>query len=282
MKLKITNTHKIFITLLLLAVAVCGFMIRLPEMFRHHDRQLHAAFYFVAAAFFTLLLAKRNIWAHLLIVASLAIFGIVIEHAQEYSNSFLHKQIHGRYDPEDVKYNLMGLAAFSAVWLPYLLAAFVLKPGNKSRGSSFHKEPFSISTDKQQLDVEFIHRYLSTEAYWSKGIPMHTLQKALENSMCFGLYEGKKQLGFARVITDMATIAYLGDVFITPEFQGRGLGKWLLQEIMNHPELQGMRRWILLTSDAHELYRQQGFTDLADPTKWMEISNKNVYAGSNG
>jgi GNAT superfamily N-acetyltransferase len=277
MKLKITNTHKIFITLLLLAVAVCGFMIRLPEMFRHHDRQLHAAFYFMAAAFFTLLLAKKNLWAHLLVVTALAIFGILIEHAQEYSNSFLHRQIHGRYDPEDVRYNIMGLVAFSALWLPFLLAASLLKPRNKHQSNSFPHGQFSISTDKQLLDVSFIHEYLSANAYWSKGIPMHTLQKAIQNSMCFGLYEGKKQVGFARVITDMATIAYLGDVFITPEYQGKGLGKWMIEEIMKHPELQGMRRWILLTSDAHELYRRHGFTDLADPTKWMELHDKNVY-----
>lgn len=136
---------------------------------------------------------------------------------------------------------------------------------------------FCISTNKAKLDIESIHEFLSTEAYWCRGIPKYTVQAAIQNSLCFGVYQNKKQIGFARVISDFATIAYLGDVYILDEYRGKGLSKWLMETIMTHPNLQGMRRWILLTGDAQGLYRQFGWTDITDPTKWMEIHSKNVY-----
>ncbi|MGB5663864.1 GNAT family N-acetyltransferase [Eudoraea sp.] len=143
---------------------------------------------------------------------------------------------------------------------------------------SLQKNEFYISTDKSKLDVDAIHHFLSTKAYWCLNIPKEKIEISIENSLCFGLYEKFKQIGFARIITDYSTIAYLGDVYILEEYRGKGLSKWLMETIMNFPELQGLRRWILLTGDAHELYRKYGWTDLADSSKWMEFHNKNVYS----
>jgi GNAT superfamily N-acetyltransferase len=140
------------------------------------------------------------------------------------------------------------------------------------------KDDFIISTDKSKLDIDSIHQFLSTKAYWCLGIPKTTVQRAIQHSLCFGVYQNEKQIGFARIITDYATIAYLGDVYILEEYRGQGLSKWLLDIIMGHPDLQGLRRWILLTGDVHGLYRQFGWTDLADHTRWMELHNKNVYS----
>ena len=126
---------------------------------------------------------------------------------------------------------------------------------------------FLISTDNAKLDVNAIHDFLSTKAYWSLNIPKETVQTAIGNSLCFGVYENNKQIGFARVISDFATIAYLGDVYVLEEYRGKGLSKWLMETIMSHPDLQGLRRWILLTGDAHGLYRQYGWTDIADASK---------------
>jgi GNAT superfamily N-acetyltransferase len=141
-----------------------------------------------------------------------------------------------------------------------------------------YKDDFCISTDKTKLDIETIHEFLSTKAYWCINIPKDKVQTAIQNSLCFGVYQDKKQIGFARIISDFSTIAYLGDVFIIEEYRGKGLSKWLMENIMNYPSLQGLRRWILLTADAHSLYRQFGWTDIAQPTKWMELHNKNVYS----
>lgn len=142
---------------------------------------------------------------------------------------------------------------------------------------NIHKDEFCISTDKAKLDLFAIHDFLSIQAYWSLNIPKEKVQTAIENSLCFGVYQDKKQIGFARIISDFSTIAYLGDVYILKEYRGKGLSKWLMEAVMNYPHLQGLRRWILLTGDAHGLYRQFGWTDIADPTKWMELHDKNVY-----
>lgn len=138
-------------------------------------------------------------------------------------------------------------------------------------------ETFIISTDKEKLDVKLIHRFLSTEAYWSKGIPMERVQQSIRNALNFGVYHNGRQVGYAKIISDFSTVAYLGDVFILPEYRGRGLSKKLLETIMQHPKLQGLRRWMLLTGDAHELYRKFGWKDIANPTRWMEIHDQNVY-----
>lgn len=140
------------------------------------------------------------------------------------------------------------------------------------------KDQFLISTDRSKLDTDSIHEFLSTKAYWCLNIPKETVRKSIENSLCFGLYDGAKQIGFARVISDFATIAYLGDVYVLEEYRGHGLSKWLMETVMSHPQLQGLRRWILLTGDAHGLYRKFGWTDIADPSLWMELHNRNVYS----
>jgi len=131
------------------------------------------------------------------------------------------------------------------------------------------KNDLIISTDKTKLDVPFIHDYLSNESYWAKNIPVDVVKKSIEGSFCFGLYDKEKQVGFARVITDHATFGYLADVFIIEEYRGKGLSKWLMTEIMKYPSLQGFRRWMLATRDAHGLYRQFGFEPLDMPERIM-------------
>src|SRR4051812_17968714 len=126
------------------------------------------------------------------------------------------------------------------------------------------KDGYEISTDKSKLDVHFIHQYLANESYWVKNIPLDVVQKSIAGSFCFGIYKEGRQVGFARVITDHATFGYLADVFIIEQHRGLGLSKWLMKIIMQHPQLQNFRRWMLGTKDAHELYRQFGFTALAD------------------
>jgi N-acetylglutamate synthase-like GNAT family acetyltransferase len=142
------------------------------------------------------------------------------------------------------------------------------------------KEPrgeFEISTDPARIDVGAVHRFL-TSSYWAKGIPLETVQRSILNSLCFGIYRGSEQVGFARVITDRATFAYLADVFVMEAFRGRGLSKWLMQCIIDHSELHGLRRWLLATRDAHMLYRQFGFRELKAPERWMELHDPGVYA----
>ncbi|HZI85983.1 MAG TPA: GNAT family N-acetyltransferase [Pyrinomonadaceae bacterium] len=129
---------------------------------------------------------------------------------------------------------------------------------------------FSISTDPKQLDITVIHKYLSTDSYWAQGRTVETIKRSIENSLNFGLYKSKQQIGFARVVTDYATVAWLADVFVLDAYRGRGLGKWLVEVILSHPDLQRFRRWVLATKDAHELYRQFGFIELKRPERWME------------
>jgi GNAT superfamily N-acetyltransferase len=139
------------------------------------------------------------------------------------------------------------------------------------------KGDYSISTDKDRLDIPYIHSFLTTSSYWAQGIPFQTVAKSINGSMCFGVYEGNRQVGFARVITDTAVFAYLADVFIDPAYRGRGLSKWLMETIVAHPDLQGLRRFLLSTRDAHGLYAQYGFTALTFVDRWMCIHNHDVY-----
>jgi GNAT superfamily N-acetyltransferase len=145
-----------------------------------------------------------------------------------------------------------------------------------SRGWSDSRGEFEISTDPSRIDLAVVHGYLSA-SYWAKGIPLETVSRSIQNSLCFGIYRGNEQIGFARVITDRATFAYLADVFVLEAYRGRGLSKWLMECITAHPELQGLRRWSLATRDAHGLYRQFGFQDLKAPELWMEKHNPDVY-----
>jgi GNAT superfamily N-acetyltransferase len=138
------------------------------------------------------------------------------------------------------------------------------------------KGEFEISTDLARIDLGTVHEFL-TNSYWARGIPLETVQRSIENSLCFGIYHGDRQIGFARVITDRATFAYLADVFVLPDYRGRGLSKWLMECIIAHPDLQGLRRWMLATQDAHGLYAQYGFSPLKAPERWMEIHRADVY-----
>ncbi|MDO6431508.1 GNAT family N-acetyltransferase [Flavitalea sp. BT771] len=139
------------------------------------------------------------------------------------------------------------------------------------------KDDYLITTDKTKLDVQFIHHFLSTEAYWSKDIPLDTVQHSIRNSLNFGVYHLDKQVGYARIVSDFATVAYLGDVFIIPAHRGKSLSKWLMEQVMGHPDLKGLRRWILLTRDAHALYSQYGWQSIASPDRWMEVHHPDVY-----
>ncbi|GAB3953098.1 GNAT family N-acetyltransferase [Spirosoma harenae] len=132
-------------------------------------------------------------------------------------------------------------------------------------------EEYTISADKTKLDLDVIHRFLSQEAYWCLNIPLEVVQRSIENSICFGVYRGDKQVGFARVITDLATFGYLADVFILPDHRGKGLSKQMMAFIMAYPPLQGLRRMMLVTLDAHGLYSQFGFQPVDNPQNTMSI-----------
>lgn len=138
------------------------------------------------------------------------------------------------------------------------------------------KGEYSISTDKDRLDIDFIHAFL-TRSYWAEGIPRDVIEKSVKSSLAFGVYFGDRQVGFARMITDEATFAYLADVFIEEEFRGRGLSKWLMEVIMSYPGLQGLRRIMLATRDAHGLYSHFGFTPITQPERWMQIHDPHIY-----
>jgi len=131
----------------------------------------------------------------------------------------------------------------------------------------WQRDGFTISTDPARLDLDGIYAYLGN-SYWASGIPRDVFERSVRHALCFGVYEGARQVGFARVVTDFATVAYVGDVFVLEAWRGRGLA---------HPELQGFRRWILLTRDAHGLYTKFGFTPLGDPGRWMEVWAPDVY-----
>src|ERR1051326_4083734 len=132
-------------------------------------------------------------------------------------------------------------------------------------------ENYFASTDKKLLDVPLIHDYLSNHSYWAKGRSIEQVRISIENSMCFGVYSGGTQVGFARVITDKSTFAYLADVFILDAHRGRGLSKLLMEEILKHPDLQNLRRFMLATKDAHALYEKFGFKNISRPERWMEM-----------
>lgn len=135
---------------------------------------------------------------------------------------------------------------------------------------TWERGEYVISTDPARLELETIHSYLSGSSYWAQGRPLAVVRRSIENSLCFGLYWRGRQVGFARVITDRATFAWLADVFVLDEARGQGLGKWLVETIIAHPDLQGLRRWVLATKDAHSLYSRFGFAPLKLPERWME------------
>jgi N-acetylglutamate synthase-like GNAT family acetyltransferase len=136
---------------------------------------------------------------------------------------------------------------------------------------------YQISTDRDRLDVDLVFHFLSEESYWSRGISRAVVERSIDNSLCFGAYHGEAQVGFARIVTDKATFALVADVFILESHRGKGLSKWLMREIMDHPDLQGLRRLLLLTSDAHSLYAQFGFTEIGNARRFMEVLHPDVY-----
>lgn len=140
----------------------------------------------------------------------------------------------------------------------------------------WRKGGYRITTDPAALDVARIHRWL-TRSYWAAGIPLETVRRSIEGSLNFGLFEGDEQIGFARLVTDRATFAWLADVFVAESHRGRGLSKWLMETIVEHPEVQNLRRWVLATRDAHGLYARHGFKPLASPDRWMDRHDPEVY-----
>jgi GNAT superfamily N-acetyltransferase len=129
---------------------------------------------------------------------------------------------------------------------------------------------YTISTDRDRLDIELIHRFLSEDSYWAAGVTREVVERSIENSLCFGLHHGNEQVGFARVVTDRAAFAYLADVFVLTPHRGRGLGKWLIETVISHPDLQNIRRFFLGTADAHSLYERYGFRPV-DSSRMMEL-----------
>ena len=144
------------------------------------------------------------------------------------------------------------------------------------QAKEYRKGEFMVSTDPEMIDMEVVHGFL-TQCYWAKGIPREVVARSIENSLCFGVYAEGKQVGFARVVSDYATYAYIGDVFVVEAFRGRGLGKWLMECVVQHPRLQGLRRWSLVTRDAHKLYAHAGFEPLKKPQNYMELHRPDVY-----
>jgi GNAT superfamily N-acetyltransferase len=141
----------------------------------------------------------------------------------------------------------------------------------------YRRGEFVISSNRERLDLDVIHGFL-TNCYWAKGVPREVVARSIEHSLCFGIYEdGGRQVGFARVVSDFATVAYLGDVFVLESHRGRGLSKWLMECVTQYPALQNLRRWILLTRDAHGLYSQFGFTPVQAPDRYMELHRPDVY-----
>ncbi|MFN7888970.1 MAG: GNAT family N-acetyltransferase [Pirellula sp.] len=143
------------------------------------------------------------------------------------------------------------------------------------------RDLYSISCDRDKLDLGVVHGFLST-SYWSPSLPIEVLRRAIAGSLCFGLYHGNAQVGFARVVTDKATFAYLCDVFVLEEHRGKKLGRWLMESVASHPDLQGLRRFVLVTRDAHGLYDQFGFRPLSRPEGYMELHRPDIYSGRHG
>lgn len=138
--------------------------------------------------------------------------------------------------------------------------------------------PLLLSTERARIDRAAVHRFLSEHSYWAAGVPREIVDRAIDHSLCVGVYKNDEQLAFSRAVTDRSTFAYVADVFVLPGFRGDGLGKWMMDALLRHPQLQGLRRWLLATRDAHGLYSQFGFVPLANPTRLMERHDRDVYA----
>ncbi len=155
------------------------------------------------------------------------------------------------------------------------------RPPNDPREFA-RRGPYFLSTDSTLFDVALIHNFLAEQSYWAPGIPREVVERSLKNSLCFGLFDESRQIGFARVVTDRATFAWLGDVFVIDAVRGQGLGKWMVESLLTHPDLQGLRRVLLGTRDAHGLYARFGFKPLAEPSRFQEIHRPNLYVSDSG
>ena len=140
------------------------------------------------------------------------------------------------------------------------------------------RDGYVITTDRARIDVDALHRFLSEDSYWARNIPREVVERSIRHSLCFVILHEDQLVGFARVTSDRATVAYIGDVFVLPAHRGKGLSKWLMEYISGYPELQGLRRWMLATADAHELYARFGFTPMKAPERWMERHEPDIYA----
>jgi len=138
------------------------------------------------------------------------------------------------------------------------------------------RPPFRISDAPDEIDLDFVHQFLAS-SYWARGISKETVERSIRHALVFGLYRGGRPIGFARAVTDRATFAYLADVFVSESERGQGLGAWLVETVLQHPELRGLRRWMLATRDAHALYRRFGFGAIADPSIMMAIHDPDIY-----
>ena len=141
----------------------------------------------------------------------------------------------------------------------------------------WQREKYLITTDADKVDIDVIHQYLSEQSYWAKGIPRETVARSVQHSICFSVLHEDALIGFARVVSDHATVAYVGDVFVLPAHRGRGLSTWLMECVIAHPDLRGLRRWMLATADAHGLYARFGFAAMKAPERWMEKHDLDVY-----
>lgn len=169
----------------------------------------------------------------------------------------------------------------SGFWLLFLPAALLVRAGRRGRRipTEWRREGFTVSTDPARLDRAAIRDFLAG-SYWAAEIPQEVVDRSVAGSLAFGLFDGDRQIGFARVITDRATFAYIADVYVLEAYRGRGLGVWMMEIVRAHPELAGLRRWMLVTRDAHALYRKSGFSDLAHPDRVMEIVYPDLYRRS--
>jgi GNAT superfamily N-acetyltransferase/uncharacterized damage-inducible protein DinB len=240
-----------------------------PEAVRYHDRDSDEELALVA-------LTRRQMARILRLVPGEAWSRTAI-HTETGTVSLrqllLHAIRHLKHHVAFIKEKRQALAAaLSGFSQSARLAAKASVPQEVARQGDF-----LISTDSGLLDVPLIHDFLANRSYWATGRPLEVVRRALENSLCFGLYDRDRQVAFARVVTDQATFAWLCDVFVLEAYQGRGLSKWLVECVMGYPALQGLRRVLLGTRDAHGLYQRYGFTPLADPTRFMEVFRRDVY-----
>jgi GNAT superfamily N-acetyltransferase len=239
-----------------------------PDPVRDHDRDLDEELALVALTRRQMLRILQRVdaasWERTAVHSEMGLISL--------RQLVLHAVGHLQHHLAFIKEKRQALAAVSDPPRGAGLTAAVRDPHQVARQGDF-----LISTDPGLLDVPLIHDFLSNRSYWAVGRPLEVVRRALDHSLCFGLYEQRQQIGFTRVVTDQATFAWLCDVFVLEPYRGRGLSKWLLECVMGYPALQGLRRILLGTRDAHGLYERFGFTPLADPTRFMEVFRPDVY-----